>query len=163
MRLINETNGPQRLKEIEAEEDREARAGDNPPFVQFRRTAIEPFRRLMLRSNAAARVLLCLAERMHTNSRIEYSLQALMQDTGASRSTIHAALTLLEREKWIERVGQDRPCYRVNSNVFWAASGLMRAGSFKPDLAFPKKARLAPGSPRVSTVVTARVSVKSGP
>lgn len=35
--------------------------------------------------------MLCLAEQMHENSRIEYSLQALLLETAASRSTIHAA------------------------------------------------------------------------
>jgi Fe2+ or Zn2+ uptake regulation protein len=157
MPIIDHTNSQQRLAQITWEEGRAKRAARNPKFIQFRCTAIRPFRNLMERSNIAARVLLCLAEEMSPSNGISYSVSGLLQEAGASRSSVYDALRMLENERWIQKVSDDAGThYRVNSNVFWTSSNVFRDQSFDAALELPRKSRPR----RVTKMVVARVGVK---
>jgi hypothetical protein len=161
MQLVNESNADQRLKEIAVEEAARDQESKNHNFLQFHRESFKPFRGLMVRSNVSARVLLCLAQEMSFSNDIGYSVEALMQDADASRSSVFEALRLLEREKWIRKVSSTAGThYRVNSRVFWSSKQSYRTGSFSDALAVPAKDMPVKSQRLTQKTVVARVDVK---
>lgn len=163
MQLVNEHNADQRLKELDADEAAAEQESKNHNFLQFHRESFKPFRGLMARSNVSARVLLCLAQEMSFSNDIGYSVEALMRDADASRSSVFDALRLLENEKWIQKCSSSVGThYRVNSRVFWSSKKAYRSGSFSDALLIPDKDKPIKSQRLTSKTVVAKVDVKRG-
>jgi len=159
--LVNDANASQRMAKVKLDEESEANAGKNDNFVQFRRDAFKPFRGLVRRSGVSAQVLLCLVADMSFSNSIAYSVEALEEETGASRSAIFDALARLERERWIDKVTDTAGTfYRVNSRAFWASSKNYLGGSFSGALEVPDEDKPVKSKRRTNKVVIARVVAK---
>lgn len=104
---------------------------DHRDFTMLTRGYIRDIRLLAARNPAAFQVLLYLAERMTKSNAVVMSAEALGEAIGKSRSTIHRAVTLLEREQWLQVLKSGGTnAYIINSRVIWRDHSGKRFSSF---------------------------------
>ena len=126
--VITDEDRARRAVELEAEEQRELAAREaarkNVDFVQLARGTIKEFRGLMRQHQAAADLLLLLAEHMDRENTLVASAEMLEQLTGYSRSTLHRSIRALIAGQWMQvtKVGTTN-AYTINSAVFWTSYG----------------------------------------
>lgn len=118
--LMEEKN---RLLELLTKKEVEERASRVPAnFVQISRASMRDIRSLSDRSSLALKVLMLLVEKMNRQNAIVISQKALCQLTGKSRQSIHKAISLLEKERWVKVLKvATANAYLINERVFWTS------------------------------------------
>lgn len=100
-------------------------------FVQVTRGHLRDLRELAKRSPSAWQVFMLLTERMNRSNAIVVSQTTMAKILGYSRPTINVAISLLEKEKWVQviKIGTSN-AYVLNSKVVWRDVGGKRFASF---------------------------------
>ena len=92
-------------------------------WVQVPRRSLEAMSMLISESAAAATVLIALTGRMGPNNAIVASVGTIMELTGLSESSVHRALGILKKRRWIRRIriGKTKSVTAIviNSQVAW--------------------------------------------
>jgi hypothetical protein len=104
---------------------------DHQDFAMLTRGYIRDMRELSRRNQAAFQVFMLLAERMNKTNAVVVSQATLCQILGYGRTTIHAAVRLLEAERWLQivKIGTANG-YVINSKVLWRDHSGKRYASF---------------------------------